>query len=94
MDNDSLDLIQAKALADLYNSQEYQKHLLPYLQISLSNKWLDPLSFPSQEEFLRAYHQYRAKAVVYQELMDFLAYQSKRYELLKIKKLEPKKEYA
>ncbi len=94
MDQDSLDLLQAKSLADLHNSKEYQEWLLPHLQTSLNNKWLDPLTYPNQEEFQRAYNQYRAKAVVYQELMDFLAYQPKRYELLKAKKLEPKKEYA
>lgn len=94
MGNDSLDLLQTKALADLYNSKEYQEHLLPHLKSALSNKWLDPLTFPNQEEFQRAYSQYRAKAVVYQELMDYLSRQPKKYETLKKKKAEPKKDYG
>lgn len=93
MPKDSSDLSQAKALADLFNSKECQEYLLPYLKAHLANKWLDPLTFPSQEEFQRAYNQYRAKATVSQELIDFLAYQPTRYELLKKKEAEPKKVY-
>jgi len=94
MYKDSLDPLQAKSLADLWASKECQKYLVPYLKEALSNKWVDPLTFPNQEEFYRAYLQYRARAVVYEELISFLSSQKDKYEALKKKEAEPKKDYG
>lgn len=83
-------LNQARHLASLWNSQDFQQYLLPHLKAHLDNKWLDPLSFPSQEEFYRAYLQYRAKAVAYAELIQFLSGQEASIRTLE-KRLAPKK---
>lgn len=78
-------LNKARHLASLWLNPDFQNYLLPHLKSHLDNKWLDPLQFPSQEEFYRAYLQYRAKAVAYSELIQFL--QSQEAE---IKSLEEK----
>lgn len=74
----------------LNNNPDYQEYLLPYLKQSLDNKWLDPLTYPNQEEFYRAYLQYRAKATVYTELINFLASQEQVIKTIQ-KRLEPRK---
>lgn len=73
-------LRKCQALHNLWQTKEFQEYLLPHLKEAVSNQWLDPLSFPSQDEFYRAYLQYRAKAQVYTELINFLASQEQEAE--------------
>lgn len=89
-----LQLKQAEALTRIYLSKDYQEVLLPLLQAAVSNKWLDPLQYPSQEEFHRAYLQMRAKAVVCQEQMDLLASQPQRVLNIRSRMAAPTKDYA
>jgi len=63
-------LRQAQAFNRIWHSQDFQEHLLPYLQVE--NKWLDPRQFKSQEDFQWAYQESWGKAQAFRELIKLL----------------------
>jgi len=61
-----------------------QNKLVPLLKSKLHNQWLDPLTCPNQEEFIRAYNVDFAFAKVAQELLNLLDENSLTKQLQKI----------
>ena len=94
MDKLKEELAEAMDLVNLFKSKEFQTRLLPKLLKDSQQVWLDPLKFPSEPEFQRAYNLAYAKAQVAIHLIDFLSKQEERVKQLQKMIDTPEKNYA
>lgn len=86
--NSSKRLDFLEALYRLAKSAECQEHLVPYLREALQNKWLDPLTYPSQEKFLEDYNYNRAKASVFSEIIKLLTPEAIKAQIDQIRRYQ------
>lgn len=86
-------LDQAQAFHRLAKTEEYQEFLKPFLMEAVSNTWIDPSTFPNQEKFMESYQYNRAKAMVYQEIINLLESQEARIQQLQKHITAPDKNY-
>jgi hypothetical protein len=93
-DSLKLELAEAMDLSTLYNSKEFQQRLLPLLIKDSQQQWLDPLKFPNQEDFQRAYNLAYSKAQVARDLINFLAKQEARMKSIRNQIDAPEKSYV
>lgn len=77
------ELPQLEALFRLKQQQEWVMYLKPLLSLQLTNKWLDPTKYPSNEEFIRAYDAMYGRAIAYQEIIDLIDSSESRIEEIK-----------
>ena len=93
LDRFQAELNKAQAFHRIWKHKDVQDYLVPHLKSQVGNKWLDPLTFPNKEEFYRAYVQYRAKAQVFAELLNFLGGQEDLILALQKRIKDPTKSY-
>lgn len=77
---------EAEAIDRVYRSNDFQIHLLPYLQELIKVRWIDPTKFKDRDEFFLAYEHLRAKVTTIEGLLKFMSEQGK-YAIEQSKKL-------
>lgn len=77
------ELTPLEAFYRLKQQSEWEMYLKPLLSRQLTNKWLDPTKYPSNEEFIRAYDAMYGRALAYQEIIDLIDKSDVRIEEIK-----------
>ena len=88
---DKLD--RAVRLNRMYQSEDFREVLLPALKEASNLKFLNPLDFPSQEEFLRAYNLAFSKAKAYSELLSLFETADEQIRKIKLELALPEKSW-
>lgn len=94
MDKLKAELLEAMDLDNLFKSKEFQTRLLPKLLKDSQQIWLDPLKFPTEQEFHRAYNLAYAKAQASTAIIDYLSKQGERVKQLQKMIDTPEKNYG
>ena len=69
-------------------------YLLPKLKQALLNKWLEPSTFKTQEEFFKAYTEAHGRAKAYKEIIDLIENSEARIASIKKALDAPNKTYG
>ena len=87
-------MTQAVGLHELYTSPNFQKYLLPHLQVLAQTEKIRPDGYTKREDYLYKLEVANIRSQVYEELLKFLAGQENYIQKMKEVIEQPVKNYS